>query len=496
MFYLSTVEMPKYKSDAILATGKRRPLDANKGQKTEPDKEEKILNTCIVCKQAIPAGRNGLDKFDVKYHYTECYIKEGKFSETFKKIDRGGSVTEDREKKYRCLEPRHDRPMFCKDYLLHMGIVHHETKKIMLRDSRPGIDKVISFCYSENTKPRENTKNDPIKKEAAVPPVIETNITSFHFRSADISAVEEENVDDPGEEAGDVPPPTKILKTDPELADIKERRTPLRLNKQHRCLICLNSDQFLISANEAKDYKPLMWHYAQCLFEKKMFQDIISAGPDNVDDYLGTRFKYQCPIPSCDFNNSKRNVQTMGLKSYTMHCAVEHNQLEVALAQYNADGIEEVREAVLHHRKLSNAPSSVTMPEKVFVEEIHACVLCKDEPTSKEATKLSFRKPSNLKYHYAGCYYDNHIDIMVSKYPPGSDNINLETGRPIDEIGKKHTYSCDSDLPGCKKEKKNKSGYKTFCIHKSVVHGGLMEIMESDSTAGIRYVYDKLQKLM
>lgn len=153
MSHLYTVKMPKYKRNTFLSTGNRQHLDANKGQKTEPNNEEKILNTCIVCKQEIPAGRNELDKFDVKYHYTECYIKEGKFSETFKKIDREGSVTEDREKKYRCLDPRHDRPMFCKDYLLHVGIVHHKTKEIMLRDSRPGIAKVISFCYSESTKP-------------------------------------------------------------------------------------------------------------------------------------------------------------------------------------------------------------------------------------------------------------------------------------------------------------------------------------------------------
>ena len=166
MFYLSPVKMPKYRSDAFLSTGKRQHLDANKGQKTEPNKEEKILKTCILCKREIPAGRNGLDKFDVKYHYTECYIKEGKFSETFKKIDKGGSVTEDRERKYRCLDPRHDRPMFCKDYLLHMGIVHNETKEIMLRDSRPGIDKVISFCYSGSTRSKEknkSTENVPIK---------------------------------------------------------------------------------------------------------------------------------------------------------------------------------------------------------------------------------------------------------------------------------------------------------------------------------------------
>ena len=231
-----------------------------------------------------------------------------------------------------------------------------------------------------------------------------------------------------------------------------------------------------------------MWHYAQCLFEKKMFQNIIDPGPDNVDDYLGTRFKYKCPVATCPDNNSKnRNVQTMGLKTYTMHCAVFHNQLEVALAKYNADGIEEVREAVLHYRKLSNAPTTVTMPEKVLVEEFVSCVLC---PSSKEATKLSFSNPSSLKYHYAGCYYDNDIEIMLSKYPPGPDNSNLETGRPIDEIGTTRKYPCL--MPSCKKEKKNSYSYKTWCIHMSVKHGGLMEIMEYDSTAGIKYVYEKL----
>ena len=159
--------------------------------------------------------------------------------------------------------------------------------------------------------------------------------------------------------------------------------------------------------------------YAQCLFENKMFKNIIDARPENVDDYLGTRFKYKCPFATCD--NSSKNL----MKTCSMHCAVFHNQLEVALAQYNTDGIEEVRKAVLHYRQLTNAPTDLKMPEKVIVEEIHACILCKDEPTSK----LSFSNPRSLKYHYAGCYYDNDIGVMVRKYPPGSDNINLETGR-------------------------------------------------------------------
>ena len=75
-----------------------------------------------------------------------------------------------------------------------------------------------------------------------------------------------------------------------------------------------------------------------------------------------------------------------------------------------------------------------------------------------------------------------------------SVNINLETGRPIDEIGRTKKYPCD--MPSCRKEKKNSYGYKTYCIHMSVEHGGLMEIMELDSTAGIEYVYNKLKSLM
>ena len=97
--------------------------------------------------------------------------------------------------------------------------------------------------------------------------------------------------------------------------------------------------------------------YAQCLFENKMFKNIIDARPENVDDYLGTRFKYKCPFATCD-NSSKNRMKTC-----SMHCAVFHNQLEVALAQYNTDGIEEVRKAVLHHRKLTTAPTDLTMPE-------------------------------------------------------------------------------------------------------------------------------------
>ena len=67
--------MPKFTSDTFLKTGKRRHPDSGSTEEIEPNKDE-ILKTCIVCQKEIPSGRNGLDKFDIKYHYTECYIQD------------------------------------------------------------------------------------------------------------------------------------------------------------------------------------------------------------------------------------------------------------------------------------------------------------------------------------------------------------------------------------------------------------------------------------
>ena len=103
-----------------------------------------------------------------------------------------------------------------------------------------------------------------------------------------------------------------------------------------------------------------MWHDALCLFDNNMFKNIIDPGPDNIDDTRGARFRYKCPVATCPGNTK---VPTMGFKSYSLHLAVFHNQLEIALAQCNIEGIEEVKEAVLHHRKLSKVPT-VTMPQK------------------------------------------------------------------------------------------------------------------------------------
>ena len=130
MCYLFTVRMPKFISETFLKTGKRRHLD----DKNESKEEEEILNTCIVCKQKISSGRNGLDQFDVKYHYTECYIQEGKFSETLEKI--GGSVTEKRENKYRCLEDMHFKINYdnnqCKDKVnqIYPNLISELTKLV------------------------------------------------------------------------------------------------------------------------------------------------------------------------------------------------------------------------------------------------------------------------------------------------------------------------------------------------------------------------------
>ena len=238
----------------------------------------------------------------------------------------------------------------------------------------------------------------------------------------------------------------------------------------------------------------LQFNYAQCYFNEGALRDIIDCGDFNKDpdgapiDESGSKFKYRCPFPECPKHTSNRagNKSLMGLREYSIHCAVTHFQLEVAMADDKRPGIEEVRAAIIQYRR-KQGNKYEPMPELIF-EEVHTCLLCNGE--NKEGQHLSFdeAKINSLKYHYASCYYDSGVYLKM--YPPGEKNSD-EKGNPVDVLGTNTKYDCT--VSGC--SIKRKMGYKAWAVHMAHEHGGVLTVMSNDSNDAIKAVGRRLEAI-
>jgi len=267
-----------------------------------------------------------------------------------------------------------------------------------------------------------------------------------------------------------------------------------RINKIHTCVICKGSIKEGKKLNLEENLQSAMYHYAGCFYELHKFKGIIDPGQDNQDEdgnpleAFGSRFKYKCPFAICEKAAGKRPQRLMGFKEYAIHVAVVHYQLETAMERAGIEGIEVVLEAV-RAKRMKESDELEEVPE-VQCEEVHCCLLCKGA-TSKDAKNLSFKKEkiNSMMYHYADCYYDT--GIYLEKYPPGPENTDEETGQPIDYLGSTMKYSCE--IKGCKQ--KRKMGYKSFCIHNAVDHGGLFEIMEVSDDEKINELGVRIQAI-
>jgi len=266
-----------------------------------------------------------------------------------------------------------------------------------------------------------------------------------------------------------------------------------RVNKIHTCLLCNGNIKEGKKLNLEKSSE-LMYHYAACFYDKHKFRGIIDPGPDNQDsngdplEVFGSRFKYKCPYPDCSNNTGKRPARLVGFKEYCIHLAVVHFHLETALENDETEGMEEVLQAVRSHRMTQNIELEEIPP--VQFEETHCCLLCQGA-TGKDAKNLSFKKEklNSFKYHYADCYYET--GVYLERYPPGEENTDPETGKPLDVLGKTMKYNCE--VKGCKN--KRQMGYKSFCIHNAVDHGGLFEIMREDANPDIQALVERLESL-
>ena len=273
----------------------------------------------------------------------------------------------------------------------------------------------------------------------------------------------------------------------------KNRNHPYKKEEGHNCILCYDGNPKSKikegrNMNLESGLHEVKFHYASCYYSEGKFKDIIDAGEINKDsngdiiDDLGKRFKYRCPYENCSKNHGRRVL--MGYKEYCIHCAAIHNQLEAVMKNDTRPGIEEVRKAIVHDRRVQGERYE-PMPG-VICEEVHTCLLCNGENSEGKHLSFDSNKISSTRYHYACCYYDSGVYLKM--YPPGNKNEDKE-GKPLDLLGQKVKYKCG--MMGC--SMKRKMGYKEYCVHNASEHGGVLTVMTNNDNQDIKKVAKKLE---
>jgi len=408
--------------------------------------DESPFTRCVLdgCTDEIEA-----DLSDLRYHYISHYYKEAvassldrdpllchldsedkaEFEETFKRLGQ--------RKKYSCVykETCTKRVMNFWEFSAHNLSSHHQVKKLLQADTRPGIEGVLAQLYPGEVKVEKEVKS--------------------------MEKPERKSEDD---------------QTDADIA-----RSVMGMDRVHDCLLCTQKEgQNLTFGNGLNDLK---YHYSVCYYDAGKLVDFVHPGKENLKDGNVVdevdRFRYRCPFPKCIKNEGKPKL--MGYKEYAIHCGTWHNIVELVMEADQEHNLKDVLRALKSAREKSGRKGEVKMLP-VQVEEVHACLLCKGKD-NKEAQNLSLdgERAKVTRYHYAQCYYGE--GVYWALYSPGKNNTDSK-GRPVDEVGATIKYACVEK--GCDATKKRKMGYKEFCIHSSNLHGGLVKIMKKDERKELR----------
>ena len=119
------------------------------------------------------------------------------------------------------------------------------------------------------------------------------------------------------------------------------------------------------------------------------------------------------------------------------------------------------------------AKKSYTGPR---IDKVHTCLLCE----TRDGRNLSFGSGlSELRNHYSVCFYNRGQFVGVAD--PGEENRDPETGKAMDEYGRKFRYKCS--VSGCErnKSKAKTCGFKEWVIHAGVAHHLVEKVMEREA---------------
>jgi len=298
-----------------------------------------------------------------------------------------------------------------------------------------------------------------------------------------------------------------------------------------KCVIC-SKELLGAGGNTNMRFHLASEHY----FPEGSFKDLAPAKAEDMvpgallpKDLMGKVHKYTCHLQPC----TKRK---QGYKELVLHLATQHHKLKEVMALDSRPGVaamlahlylaeeeqkpaakvkqekekvtameldnsEDVDNPTTSQKTLPPAKPTQVKPkaqvvqarvEQVVVkpqaeaikkaytgpriDKVHTCMLCE----TRDGRNLSFGSGlSELRNHYSVCFYNRGQFVGVAD--PGDENRDPETGKAVDEYGRKYKYKCS--VPACpRNQNKAKScGFKEWVIHAGVAHHLVERVMEVEA---------------
>jgi len=301
-----------------------------------------------------------------------------------------------------------------------------------------------------------------------------------------------------------------------------------------KCVICSKELQGA-GGNTNMRFHLASEHY----FPEGSFKDLAPAKAEDMvpgaklpKDLMGKVHKYTCQLQPC----TKRK---QGYKELVLHLATQHHKLKEVMALDSRPGVaamlanlypaeEEQKPAVRVKQEKEKVtvkepdnsedvddptslktlpPANVSKPPQVKpktvqqvqprvqqvmvqpqteatkkaytgprIDKVHTCMLCE----TRDGRNLSFGSGlSELRNHYSVCFYNRGQFVGIAD--PGDENRDPETGKAVDEYGRKYKYKCS--VPACpRNQNKAKScGFKEWVIHAGVAHHLVERVMEVEA---------------
>jgi len=298
-----------------------------------------------------------------------------------------------------------------------------------------------------------------------------------------------------------------------------------------KCVIC-SKELLGAGGNTNMRFHLASEHY----FPEGSFKDLAPAKAEDMvpgaflpKDLMGKVHKYTCHLQPC----TKRR---QGYKELVLHLATQHHKLKEVMSLDSRPGVaamlahlypeeeeqkpavkvkqekekvtametensEDVDDPTSHKTLLPTKPTQVkpkaqlvqTRVQQVVVkppqveatkkaytgpriDKVHTCMLCE----TRDGRNLSFGSGlSELRNHYSVCFYNRGQFVGVAD--PGDENRNPDTGKAVDEYGRKYKYKCS--VPACpRNQNKAKScGFKEWVIHAGVAHHLVERVMELEA---------------
>jgi len=323
----------------------------------------------------------------------------------------------------------------------------------------------------------------------------------------------------PGTEGARPSSPLPLVKVKPEKDAVE------------KCVIC-SKELLGAGGNTNMRFHLASEHY----FPEGSFKDLAPANAEDMvpgaflpKDLMGKVHKYTCKLQPC----TKRR---QGYKELVLHLATQHHKLKEVMALDSRPGVaamlahlypeeeeqkpavkvkqekekftametdnsEDVDDPTSHKTLPPSKPPQVqpkaqpvqTRVQQVVVkppqaeaakkaytgpriDKVHTCMLCE----TRDGRNLSFGSGlSELRNHYSVCFYNRGQFVGIAD--PGDENRDPETGKAVDEYGRKYKYKCS--VPACpRNQNKAKScGFKEWVIHAGVAHHLVERVMEVEA---------------